>query len=854
MNTICTTCTMSHRSGQMLIRQGAIGAVLLAALVGCERNPEDAAEGTVASGQAAASADMPVLFSVPEFALTDQRGERFGSAQLAGKVWFANFIFTRCRATCPMQTGKLAQLQGQLATHPRWNDMQLVSFSVDPEFDTPEVLRAYAEQANADGDRWRFLTGSRAAIWDLSAKGFKLAVGENAPDRGAALFHSSNLMLVDHEGQVRGVYDGMTDQGIRQAKRGLLTVLEEAPVGAAGPSADKIAVPEEILDPPWLEGRRQAQLAMRTDLGVFHDFAYRDEWERSGIRFRHRIVDDAGRTYKAAHYDHGNGIAVADVDGDGRHDVYFVNQVGANALWHNNGDGTFQDVTARAGVAMTDPIGVTASFADVDNDGDPDLFVTTVRGGNVLFENDGTGRFRDVTTTAGLRYTGHSSAATFFDYDRDGDLDLFLSNVGRYTSDVERTVTPDGIDAEAADAEFKFFDAHKDAFAGHLKAERDETSILYGNNGDGTFTDVTERVGLTDVSYTGDATPIDANDDGWPDLYVLNMQGDDEYFENQAGEGFVRKSREVFPRTPWGSMGAKVFDFENDGRLDLYVTDMHSDMSQEVGPDEEKDKSVIQWPESFLRTGERSIFGNAFFRKITEDWYEEISDEIGAENYWPWGLSVGDLNADGYEDVFIASSMNYPFRYGVNSLLLNDRGRRLVDSEFILGVEPRRDGRTAFPYFKLDCSGADRNHRECRGRGGEITVWGALGSRSSVIFDFDGDGDLDIITNDFNSEPMVLVSDLTTQATVNYLGVELIGTTSNRDGLGARVTVRAGDRSYTRANDGKSGYLSQSLIPLYFGLGEATTVDAIEVLWPSGGRQTVAGPIEANQRLRIEEQ
>src|SRR4030095_6286890 len=139
--------------------------------------------------------------------------------------------------------------------------------------------------------------------------------------------------------------------------------------------------------------------------------------------------------WKPAHYDHGTALAVADVDGDGRPDLYFVNQLGANQLWRNLGGGQFEDITARAGVALEGRIHAGASFADVDNDGDPDLFVTTVRMGNVLFENLGGGRFRDITREAAVDYTGHSSGSIFFDFNNDGLLDLFVANVGRYTTD-----------------------------------------------------------------------------------------------------------------------------------------------------------------------------------------------------------------------------------------------------------------------------------------------------------------------------------------------------------------------------------------------------------------------------------
>ena len=216
------------------------------------------------------------------------------------------------------------------------------------------------------------------------------------------------------------------------------------------------------------------------------------------------------------------------------------------------------------------------------------------------------------------------------------------------------------------------------------------------------------------------------------------------------------------------------------------------------------------------------------------------------------GPSVGDLNADGWDDIFIASSMNYPHRYGINSVMLNDRGQKFVDAEFILGVEPRRDGRTHTPWFELDCLQEGLGTDLCRGQTGRITVMAPLGSRSSVIFDLDGDGDLDIVTNDFNSAPQMLVSDLAQHRSIHWLKIVLAGTASNRDGLGATVRVRAGGRVYTKFNDGKSGYLSQSVLPLYFGLGDANEVERVEVDWPSGRRQ-VETPPGVNRVLRIVE-
>jgi hypothetical protein len=284
---------------------------------------------------------------------------------------------------------------------------------------------------------------------------------------------------------------------------------------------------------------------------------------------------------------------------------------------------------------------------------------------------------------------------------------------------------------------------------------------------------------------------------------------------------------------------------------------MHSDMSEVIDPDREKLKSRMRWADDFLKGGSNNIFGNALYHNLGGGKFEEVSDRMGAENYWPWGVSVGDINADGWDDVFITSGMGYPFRYGINTMLLNDLGEKFVDSEFLLGVEPRPDGRTHRHWFDADCA-TDQGLPPvgipaCKGRTDRISVWTTLSSRSSVMLDIDDDGDLDIVTNELHDVPMVLVSDLAARKAVRWLGIDLVGTRSNRNGLGATVRVHAGGKVLVRYNDGKSGYLAQSVMPLYVGLGDAAKVDRVEVEWPSGQKQDVTRGIKLNETLRISE-
>lgn len=844
-------------------------------------NPKSSQSGK--SGKSGQKFELPelaeVLGTVPEFRLTDQDGHEYGSADLRGQVWVANFIFTSCKSTCPAQTEALHGFQEflklQETLNPALDGIRLVSFTVDPNTDTPQVLKRYAESNSADLNTWKFLTGPREEIWDLCKKGFKLAVAENPADTSSPIAHDPRFVIVDRQMRIRGYFDVTDSLGMEKFKKTFGIVLPEfeppadqSELFSGNGKVTHLASPPDIATSNWMKSRREKQLATRSGIKAFVDFQFQDQRKGSGITFDPQIVDEQRFRLQVNHYDHGNGICLCDVDGDGRTDIYFTAQATGNELWRNLGGGRFENITDRAGVAVKGRVSVTAAFGDIDNDGDDDLFVTTIRGGNLMFENDGKGNFTDITEKAGVGYVGHSSGALFFDYDRDGRLDLFVTNVGKYTEDEIVDVRHDETSSLPENESLNYHPGRKDAFSGHLKPELDEPSILYHNEG-GTFRDVTREMNIVDIGWSGDATPIDANGDGWLDLYVLSMQGHDSYYENVEGKKFVNKSREVFPQTPWGAMGVKAFDFDNDLNLDLYLTDMHSDMAERIGPELEKKKSRKTFPDSMLfrieesdsaqrkailqQEKSRSIFGNAFFKGDGKGKFVEISDAVGAENYWPWGLSVADLNADGFQDAFVASSMCFPYRYGVNSLLINEQGKKFVDAEFIVGIEPRPDGQMIKPWFVLDADGADRDNLYCRDRSGKVVVWSALGTRSSAIFDLDDDGDLDIITREFNAPPMVLISNLSEKKNINFLKIRLQGTKSNKNGLGARVILKAGDRSFLQVHDGLTGYLSHSVAPLYFGLGENQQVDEIRIDWPNGTNETRKGPFKSNQTLLIVE-
>ncbi|MBM4067409.1 MAG: VCBS repeat-containing protein [Planctomycetes bacterium] len=291
---------------------------------------------------------------------------------------------------------------------------------------------------------------------------------------------------------------------------------------------------------------------------------FRDMAAEAGLHFLMAYLpDEQGENFKVNLYDHGCGVAVADFDGDGYEDIYFLNQLGPNALYKNNRDGTFTDVGLKAGVALGDRICVGATFADYDNDGHPDLYVTSVRGGNVLFHNMGNGTFKDVTKEAGLTWIGHSQTATFFDFDNDGLLDLFLTNTAKWT---QQELAPGG----------RYFPGVENFWG--LAASPREFNVLYRNNGNGTFTNVTDKAGISGQGWGGDIAAFDYDEDGCLDVFVTNMFGRSQLYRNNRDGTFSDVTGRVLGRTSFGAIGCKVFDFNNDGKLDLLIVDMHSDM------------------------------------------------------------------------------------------------------------------------------------------------------------------------------------------------------------------------------------------------------------------------------------
>lgn len=481
------------------------------------------------------------------------------------------------------------------------------------------------------------------------------------------------------------------------------------------------------------------------------------------------------------------GVAVFDFDNDGALDVYFVNSptvaTAADArsarseLWRNQGDGTFIDVTDKAGVGYPG-WGMGAVSADFDNDGWDDLYVTCY-GANHLYRNNHDGTFADVTGKAGVGDTRWSTGAAFADYDGDGWLDLFVANY----VDVHLSALPEF-------GRGKFCEFHGTPVQCGPRGLPGSGDSLYRNNGDGTFQDVSIKAGVADPErrFGMGAVWTDFNSDGRPDLYVANDAGANYLYKNngngtftdvalQAGTALSEDGKEQ------GSMGVAVGDYAHSGRWSIFVTNFADEYN------------------ALYRHDKEFQFTDASFASQTA---KPSLPLVG------WGTHFLDYDNDGWLDLLVVNGHVYPQVERAGTVSSYAQPKLLF-----------RNSHTGTFADVTSASGAALTAR---------TV-----SRGSATTDFDNDGDLDLIINNLDGAPTVLRNDGGNRQ--NFLVVDLEGSTNNRSAVGAIVTVRAGDLVQRGQRQSGDSYLSHSDPRLHFGLGARTKVDSIEIRWSNGTTQ-----------------
>jgi hypothetical protein len=497
----------------------------------------------------------------------------------------------------------------------------------------------------------------------------------------------------------------------------------------------------------------------------------------------------------------GNGVAIFDYDGDGKEDIFIANgtQLGAAPgsapgpqLYHNLGNGKFVEVAAKAGLTATG-WGQGVCAGDFDNDGHIDLMVTFY-GHNVLYRNRGDGTFEDVTEKAHLPVTGtrYGAGCAFTDFDRDGNLDLIVSNY----VDLDLAHTP--LPGANEFCQWKGIPVMCGP-RGLPKA----TNILYHNNGDGTFSDVSEAAGILKPGgrYGLGVTAADFDDDGWPDIYVACDQTPSLLYHNLHNGKFEERGAEAgvafnFDGALQSGMGIAVADYDGDGRLDIAKTNFSGDLSSLYHNDDGK-----------------------FFTDVSREAGLRADLSVG------WGVGFIDVDDDGWPDLVIANGHVYP------ELM----GKQVADQYLEPAILYRNLGTGKFEDVSSHAGAAFRFPRSARGL--------AAG-------DLLGDGREAIVLVNMNAAPSLLKN---YGIHGHYLNVALTGTKSNRSAIGAKVVVAAGGRKIVNEVMSGGSYYSQNSLTLHFGLGVVTSVDSVDIRWPNGGTQTL-GKIAADQTIHVMEQ
>ena len=561
--------------------------------------------------------------------------------------------------------------------------------------------------------------------------------------------------------------------------------------------------------------------------------------EQTGLDFAHEWTPPAGYQLELYNSLPGGGLCIGDYDGDDLPDIFLTQPHVGSMLYRNLGGVRFQNVTESAGIGdHQKALGV--AFVDIDGDGDLDLYVCNREEPNCLYINAGNGTFKDEAPQRGLAFNGASVMAAFADYDRDGDLDGFLVTYRKEPASPvpPPKANPDG-SYEIPDEHREYVDVivDKDGVARTIKAgQRDH---LYQNNGDGTFTDVSASAGIGNQCYWGLSSAWwDYNLDGYLDLYISNdFYSPDELYRNNGDGTFTDVAPQTLPHTPWYSMGTDVADINNDGLFDFMGSDMsgsnHYKQKASMG-----DMSKNAW---FLVHGEpRQVMRNALYLNTGTRRFMEIAQMAGVANTdWTWSLKFADLDEDGWTDLFVTNGMT---RDWTNSDTRARADAAQTDEERIrIWAESpeRRD-----PNLAYRNSGTLRfeDVSDEWGLSEEIVSYGA------ALGDLDGDGDLDLIVNNASREASVYINRAHDSSRI----LLRLNGKSNRWGIGSTVKLTAGGIQQSRMMTSTQGYLAANEPLLHFGLGDANTIDKIEIHWASGGVQRLHD-LPANRYYQVSE-
>ncbi|MBU3027256.1 VCBS repeat-containing protein [Zobellia galactanivorans] len=550
--------------------------------------------------------------------------------------------------------------------------------------------------------------------------------------------------------------------------------------------------------------------------------------ETTGVNFSNDLTENDSLNYFTYSYLYmGGGIAAGDINNDGLVDLYFTGNQVSNKLYLNKGNLQFEDITEKAGVSGDNRWYTGVTMADVNGDGHLDIYCSV--GGkfgpknNELFLNNGDGTFSEKAAEYGIDDIGNSVQATFFDYDKDGDLDLFVANY-----------PPTRFDSPTFVYSYKMKNV-KDYESGHL----------YQNNGKG-FTDVTEASGLKAFGLSLSATVGDINNDSWPDLYVSNdfNSPDFMYLNNQDGT-FKEVVKQATSHTAFYGMGADIADFNDDGNLDIFQVDMDAKSNRR-----KKANMASMNPELFwdvVNAGFHYQYMHNCMQMnsgVFEDgipYFSNVSRITGTSSTdWSWGPLFADFDNDGDKDLFVSNGTRREIN---NNDYFNQLKTITLSKDTLLALSQK------IPSEKIDNfifknTGQLEFKRANKDWGIEFEGF----SNGVVYADLDNDGDLEIVTNNIDDKASVFKNNAS--ETNNYIQIKFKGNPSNQFGLGSRVYVTSNGRTQMQELTLTRGFQSSVAPILHFGLGDATQIDTLKVVWPNGKVQHL-NRLDANQSLTL---
>jgi hypothetical protein len=544
--------------------------------------------------------------------------------------------------------------------------------------------------------------------------------------------------------------------------------------------------------------------------GIETKIRFADVTQKAGVQVVHHTRHFKGPTADVLRMftSGGSSAAVGDYDGDGFDDIFVTDSDAGkpNHLFHNNGNMTFTDVAVAAGVAKgndPDKIVADALWFDYDNDGKEDLLVARF-GTPLLYHNEGNGKFKDVTATSGFTKFGNTIAAVAFDYDNDGLLDVMFGNYFKPVNLLDGKdphVLPNDLD----------------------NAVNGGGVTLWHNTGNGHFVDVTEKAGFgKHTGWTLDIGHGDFNNDGYQDVYLACDYGTDRIYFNNGDGTFTEKTETATGFDTRKGMNADVADYDNDGWLDIYVTNITDEYMKEC---------------------------NMLWHNNHDGTFTDVSRETNTcETLWGWSAKFGDFDNDGWKDLFVVDGLRSAGKDNYIPVLVNLITQPGVDFT---------DARLWPNIGNMSWSGYQKK-KMFRNLGGqafkEISAEAGVDNdkdgRGIGMADFDNDGRLDLYQA--NADQMPYLYRGVTEGGGNWVQFKLTGTKSNRDAIGARITLKAGGLTQIHEIDGGNGYAGQSTKRAHLGVGKASKVDSVEVHWPSGLVESFDG-VQINKLNKLTE-